>query len=132
MSSFVCHNTVYRKTVLNEIIRYYIENNTLSNPIGVRPTQLTGMLLWWAKNKLTRSKLRGIKTKKYNAASCGELTLVRLCCRMAARYLKAESSNLFIKTNLIFEKMINDHSGHMQICEDQGLYKVRTARKRLE
>jgi len=43
-------------------------------------------------------------------------------CRMAARYLKAESSNLFIKTKLIFEKMINDREGHLQVCEDQDLY----------
>jgi DNA modification methylase len=51
-------------------------------------------------------------------------------CRMAARYLKKESSNLFINTELIFEKMISDHqSGKMQVCEDQALYKVRSARK---
>jgi site-specific DNA-methyltransferase (adenine-specific) len=53
-------------------------------------------------------------------------------CRMAARYLKAESSNLFINTKLIFEKMINDYKGHMQVCEDQPLYKVRSARKTME
>ncbi len=51
-------------------------------------------------------------------------------CRMAASSLKKESSNLFIKTELIFEKMISDHqSGKMQVCEDQALYKVRSARK---
>jgi len=53
-------------------------------------------------------------------------------CRMAARYLKAESSNLFMHTELMFEKMINDHSGHLQVSEDQALYKVRTARKRMK
>ena len=54
-------------------------------------------------------------------------------CRMAARYLKKESSNLFINTELMFEKMINDHqSGKMQVCEDQSLYKVRSARKTLD
>ena len=53
-------------------------------------------------------------------------------CGMAARYLKAESSNLFMKTELIFDKMINVHSDHMQVCEDQALYKVRSATKRLE
>ena len=53
-------------------------------------------------------------------------------CGMAARYLKAESSNLFMKTELIFDKMINIHSDHMQVCEDQTLYKVRSATKRLE
>ena len=51
-------------------------------------------------------------------------------CRMAARYLKKESSNLFINTELIFDKMISDHqSGKMQVCEDQSLYKARSARK---
>lgn len=50
-------------------------------------------------------------------------------CRMAARYLKKESSNLFINTELIFEKMITDLSGQMQVCEDQALYEARSARK---
>ncbi|HUV58562.1 MAG TPA: site-specific DNA-methyltransferase [Desulfatiglandales bacterium] len=50
-------------------------------------------------------------------------------CRMAARFLKKESSNLFLKTDLIFEKMILDDIGHMQVCEDQALYEVRSARK---
>ncbi len=53
-------------------------------------------------------------------------------CRMAARYLKKESSNLFFKAELIFEKMINDNSGQMQVCEDQALYEVRSARKTME
>ena len=50
-------------------------------------------------------------------------------CRMAAGFLKKESSNLFIKTDLIFEKLISDNSGRMQVCEDQALYKVKAARK---
>jgi len=50
-------------------------------------------------------------------------------CRMAAQYLKNESSNLFFGTELRFEKMIVDNAGHMQVCEDQSLYKVRSARK---
>ncbi|HUT71307.1 MAG TPA: site-specific DNA-methyltransferase [Desulfatiglandales bacterium] len=50
-------------------------------------------------------------------------------CRMAARYLKKESSNLFINTDLIFEKMEADNSGQMQVCEDQALYEVKSARK---
>ncbi len=50
-------------------------------------------------------------------------------CRMAARFLKKESSNLFFKTELIFEKMISDNTGQMQVCEDQTLYEVRSARK---
>jgi DNA modification methylase len=53
-------------------------------------------------------------------------------CRMAARYLKKESSNLFLNTELIFEKMVADHSGQMQVCEDQALYEVKSARKPLE
>jgi DNA modification methylase len=50
-------------------------------------------------------------------------------CRMAARYLKKESSNLFLNTELIFEKTMADNSGQMQICEDQALYEVKSARK---
>jgi len=53
-------------------------------------------------------------------------------CRLAARYLKKESSNLFINTDLIFEKMIADISGRMQVCEDQALYEVKSARKSLK
>ena len=50
-------------------------------------------------------------------------------CRIAARYLKKESSNLFLKTELLFEKMTSDNAGHLQACEDQALYEVRSARK---
>ena len=53
-------------------------------------------------------------------------------CRMAARYLKKESSNLFINTELIFERMMADNSGQMQISEDQALYEVKSAKKQLE
>jgi len=53
-------------------------------------------------------------------------------CRMAARYLKKESSNLFFDTELMFEKLVSDSSGHLQVCEDQALYEVRSARKTLE
>jgi len=53
-------------------------------------------------------------------------------CRMAARYLKKESSNFFIDTELVFEQMTSDSSGHMQVCEDQALYEVKSARKILE
>jgi DNA modification methylase len=52
-------------------------------------------------------------------------------CHMAARYLKKESSNLFINTELIFEKMVADNSGQMQVCEDQALYRVKSARTSL-
>jgi site-specific DNA-methyltransferase (adenine-specific) len=52
-------------------------------------------------------------------------------CHVAARYLKKESSNLFFDTELIFEKMILDNSGHLEVCEDQALYEVRSARKTL-
>ena len=50
-------------------------------------------------------------------------------CRMAARYLKKEGSNLFFDTELCFEKMTLDNTGLMQVCEDQALYEVRSARK---
>lgn len=50
--------------------------------------------------------------------------------RMAARYLKAESSDLFTDAKLVFEKI-----GVEDAClvrEDQALYEVRPARKRIE
>jgi len=53
-------------------------------------------------------------------------------CRMAARYLKKESSNLFFDTELRFEKMNFENTGHMQVCEDQALYEVRSTRKTME
>ena len=51
-------------------------------------------------------------------------------CRMAARYLKAESTDLFSNQNLIFEKVAQEHT-HV-VREDQLLYGVRPARKRLD
>jgi modification methylase len=50
-------------------------------------------------------------------------------CRMAAGHLKKEGSNLFYDTELVFEKMIFENSGLLQVCEDQALYEVRSARK---
>lgn len=52
-------------------------------------------------------------------------------CKMAARYLKAESSALFVSTDLQFEKMVYDKIGCLRVCEDQALYRVRNARKTL-
>jgi len=45
-------------------------------------------------------------------------------CRIAARYLRKESSNLFFDTELMFEKLILDNTGHLQVCEDQTFYEV--------
>jgi len=50
-------------------------------------------------------------------------------CRMAARYLKKENSNLFLSTKLIFEKIISGSASQIQVCEDQALYEVKSARK---
>ena len=38
------------------------------------------------------------------------------------RWAKKESCNLFLKTELIFKKMIPDNTGYMQVCEDQAFY----------
>jgi DNA modification methylase len=46
--------------------------------------------------------------------------------------LKKESSNLFLNTELIFEKTVAYPSGQLQVCEDQALYEVKSARKSLE
>jgi DNA modification methylase len=50
-------------------------------------------------------------------------------CHMAARYLKAENSNFFSDADLIFEKASPKRTGLVK--EDQALYKVRPARKKL-
>ncbi len=51
-------------------------------------------------------------------------------CRMAARYLKAETHDLFSTAKLIFEKVAAEPTSLVQ--EDRALYEVRPAKKRLE
>jgi DNA modification methylase len=51
-------------------------------------------------------------------------------CRMAARYLKAETSGLFSNARLLFEKSGTDRA--CLVREDQALYGVRPAKKKLE
>jgi site-specific DNA-methyltransferase (adenine-specific) len=51
-------------------------------------------------------------------------------CRMAAGYLKAESSDLFSKTELIFERA--DAKRACLARENQTLYKVKPAREKLQ
>jgi len=51
-------------------------------------------------------------------------------CRMAARFLKAESSNLFSTAKLQFERVATETANLVR--EDQALYELRPARKRLE
>lgn len=51
-------------------------------------------------------------------------------CRMAARFLKAESANLFSTAELRFEKIASETAN--LIREDQALYQIRPAKKRLE
>jgi len=53
-------------------------------------------------------------------------------CRMAARYMKAENSSFFSDAELAFEKMMNDKSGKLLVCEDESLYKARAAGKTME
>ncbi len=52
-------------------------------------------------------------------------------CRMAARYLKAENSDLFKPARLVFEKAIGTEKACM-VAEEKALYAVHPARKRLE
>ncbi len=52
-------------------------------------------------------------------------------CRMAARYLKAENSDLFAPARLQFEKATVTEKGYM-VAEDKELYTVHPARKRLK
>lgn len=51
-------------------------------------------------------------------------------CRMAARFLKAESANLFSTAKLQFERVGTETPNLVR--EDQALYELRPARKRLE
>ena len=51
-------------------------------------------------------------------------------CRMAARFLKAETGNLFSKGKLQFERVATETAN--LVSEDQALYDLRPARKRLE
>jgi len=50
-------------------------------------------------------------------------------CRMAARYLKAETSDLFANAKLLFEKVATEQPSMVQ--EDQALYEVKPARKKI-
>jgi len=52
-------------------------------------------------------------------------------CRMAARYIRAESSSLFSCATLTFEKA-NVNNQVCMVKEDQALYSVAPARRRLE
>lgn len=51
-------------------------------------------------------------------------------CRMAARYLKAETADLFSTAELRFEKAPTETAA--MVREDRALYEVRPARKKLE
>jgi modification methylase len=51
-------------------------------------------------------------------------------CRMAARYLKAETADLFATSKLAFEKVAAEPVSF--VSEDRALYEVRPARRRLE
>ncbi len=51
-------------------------------------------------------------------------------CRMAARYLKAETTILFTNEKLIFES--SSAEGAVLVREDQALYQVRPAKKKMD
>ena len=50
-------------------------------------------------------------------------------CRMAARYLKAETADLFSNARLLFEKVTTEQT--CMVREDQALYEVKPTRKKL-
>jgi site-specific DNA-methyltransferase (adenine-specific) len=52
-------------------------------------------------------------------------------CRMAARYLKAENTDLFAPARLVFEKAAVTENVCV-LAEEHAAYFVRPARKRLE
>ncbi|MCB1071312.1 MAG: site-specific DNA-methyltransferase, partial [Kiritimatiellae bacterium] len=51
-------------------------------------------------------------------------------CRMSARYLKAETADLFSTAELRFEKAPTETAA--MVREDRALYDVRPAKKKLE
>ncbi len=51
-------------------------------------------------------------------------------CRMAARYLKAETSGFFSNAKLLFERGSTEQA--CLVSEDQSLYEVRPSKKKLE
>jgi site-specific DNA-methyltransferase (adenine-specific) len=51
-------------------------------------------------------------------------------CRMAARYLKAETADLFSAARLVFEMAATETASLVK--EDLALYQVRPTRKKLE
>jgi len=51
-------------------------------------------------------------------------------CQMAARYLKAETTNLFSSAQLIFEKVSTERA--CMVKENQALYEVRPARRKVK
>jgi len=51
-------------------------------------------------------------------------------CRLAARYLKAETTDPFTKAELRFEKAPTETAAFVK--EDRGLYGVRPAKRKLE
>ena len=72
-----------------------------------------------------------IASLKYGRNSVG-LDIEPEYCKMAARYLKAESNSFFVNTELQFKKMVYDNIGQVQVCEDQALYEVKSAKNTLE
>lgn len=50
-------------------------------------------------------------------------------CRMAARYLKAETADLFSNARLLFEKVTTEQT--CMVREDEALYEVKPTRKKL-
>lgn len=69
-----------------------------------------------------------VATLKYQRNSVG-VEIDPEYCRMAARYLKAEAADLFTTGKLIFEKAHAERA-HI-VSEDQELYEVRPAKKKL-
>ena len=51
-------------------------------------------------------------------------------CRMAARYLKAETLNLFSSSKLIFEKVSTDRA--CMVKDDHALYEVKPAKRKVK
>ena len=79
--------------------------------------------------QVTPSHLHGFRFKN-NRNSIG-VEIDPEYCQMAARYLKAESSDLFSDAKLIFEKATTREEASL-VREDREVYEIQPARKRMK
>ncbi len=70
-----------------------------------------------------------VASMRHNRHSIG-IEIDRDYCKQAARRLKTEASDLFIKANLVFERAEIRVKEELLVEEDEALYKVKVGRKK--